>query len=107
MNLEAALGFASTLDGVVISTAFDEPAARLGADGPVVMFTQATKLANQVSLKLDESRIFAATLRGVRPMGHGLGPHGWVTIDLATFETEPDVVTTFIEESYACARRRS
>lgn len=39
-------------------------------------------------------------------MGHGLGPHGWVTIDLTGFAVEPDILTTFIEESYNCARRR-
>lgn len=64
MNLGKALDFASTLDGVVISTAFDQRAARLGDDGPVVMFTRAARNASQVSLKLSESSTFAATLQG-------------------------------------------
>lgn len=106
MDLVEALTVATTLDGVVVSTSFGECAARIGGDGPVVMFTKAHERSQQISLKLSQSSDFARTLRGIRPMGHGLGKHGWVTIDLGIFSEGEDVLTEFVEESYDCAIRR-
>jgi predicted DNA-binding protein (MmcQ/YjbR family) len=54
-----------------------------------------------ITVKLPETRDHALAYPDAHPTGHGLGPHGWVSIAVLRIpDEERDVLEDFVEESY-------
>jgi predicted DNA-binding protein (MmcQ/YjbR family) len=68
--------------------------------GKVFIFTDPEAAGIGVKLPRDEAEALAATDPAVKPMGYGLGRHGWVSVTLAD---EPDwqLVAELVRTSYA------
>jgi predicted DNA-binding protein (MmcQ/YjbR family) len=54
-----------------------------------------------LSVKMTDSLGHALAMQGARPMGYGLGRHGWTYIPFADLTDEDaEVLLDFVEESY-------
>jgi predicted DNA-binding protein (MmcQ/YjbR family) len=96
--------FAASMPRVHLSTAFGQPAARFEGTAHVLLFSRQSPDGDQISLKLCESYDYALTIAGVTPTGHGLGRHGWVTIQLDR-ACDDDLLYSFIDEAHELVGR--
>lgn len=104
---DEAIAFALSLPGTFLGSAYRHSAVRIKVSGRVLLFSRPTGSGNQISLKLAESLAFATDLPGIKPMGHGYGKWGWVTIKFDEITVERELLLEFIREAYSLVVPRS
>ena len=70
--------------------------------GKVFVFTNVTKDALRVTVKLPRSREFALEMHAfTKPTGYGLGKAGWITAEFGAKDKPPlDILEAWIDESF-------
>lgn len=68
----------------------------------VFVFTNVTKAALHLTVKLPRSREFALEMHAfTKPTGYGLGKAGWITAEFGTKDKPPlDILEAWIDESF-------
>lgn len=90
--------FALDLPGAFADMPWDDD--RVAKVGKKIFVFFGTADRPRIGVKLPESAVHALSVPGAKPMGYGLGRHGWVVVPIATGAAPDELLTDWIEESY-------